>query len=160
MRKLVPLFLMVLLLTSCNFSKGVKADLMTGLTYSYNGFAVDKAIVVNNGNTVNGKKHPQNSQLTVVLQGVRNYTEVDGKVYPGCSLEVIDEAGNIVLKNDDLFKGVEATKEDASTLSASVTLGSPMAAGNSYKMKAKVYDKKNTENVIDIELSFDVTDAN
>jgi len=160
MKKLMTFILLMAVLVSCNFSKGIKTDFKTGLSYSYNGFAVDKATVVNDGNPVDGKKHPVNSKLSIVLQGVKNYTEVDGKVYPGCSLKVTDEVGNVVLDKEDLFEGAEATKKDASTLSITVTLGSPFAAGNNYKLKAQVYDKKKTENVIDIELDFELTEAN
>ena len=159
MKKLFTLILLTTILSGCNFSKGIKTDLTTGLTYSYNGFRIDKAIVVNNNKPVQGKKHPINSKLGVILQGVKNYTVEDGKVYPGCSLEVTDEAGNIVLHNDDIFEGTEATKEEASALSISVTLGNPIVAGNNYMLKAHVYDKKKPENAIDIELGFEVTEA-
>ncbi len=160
MKKLMTLAFLAAILVSCNFSKGIKTDLTTGLTYSYNGFALDKAIVMNNNNTVNSKNHPLNSKLIVVLQGIKNYTEVEGKVYPGCSLDVTDEAGNVVLHYDDMFEGAEATKEDASVLSLSVTIGEPMAVGKNYTFKAHVFDKKNTENTIDIDLDFEVTEAN
>mgnify|MGYP003623429965 FL=1 len=110
MKKLATFVLLAAILTGCSFSKGVKTDLTTGLTYSYNGFGIKDAVVLCNDSPVKGKTYPEGSILKIELHGVKNYTMEDEKAYPGCSILVTDEDGNVTLKNDDIFENVEITK--------------------------------------------------
>jgi len=156
-KKLTTLILLTVLLSGCNFSKGVKADLTTGLKYSYNGFGIDEAKVFCNGSPAKSRNYPEGSILKIELHGIRNYEVENGKISPGCSIVVTDEEQNIVLQSDDLFKGVEVSKEQFAVPNITVTFGNSFSAGKKYTLNAHFYDKKKPENVIDIEQTFDVT---
>ncbi|MBX2899355.1 MAG: hypothetical protein KF775_06880 [Cyclobacteriaceae bacterium] len=136
---------------SIGFSKGVKADLRTGAKTTYSGFAVENIYLVNADDQQLGSNElPLNSKFSVVYEGVANYTQKEGKVFPGLSMEVTDEAGNFILNEADLFSsytdGFEA--ETASVLRGTVTVGEPMQAGQSYNCKVRVFDKNSDAELV------------
>lgn len=158
MRKIVTLILLAGILVSCNFSKGVKTELSTGLTYSYNGFRVnDVKIFDNYSQPVKGKSYPKGTVLNIKLYGIENYVEEDGKIYPGCSVKLTDTNGKEVLESDDIFKDYITTKDKFAVPVITLTLFDPVVAGEKYIVNIHFYDKKKPENIIDIKLEFEVT---
>jgi hypothetical protein len=166
--KTISGFLIVALLATCSnsgssgftvgFSKGVKADLSTGAKTTYNGFAVQNVYVVDaEDNQLNDSEVPLDSKFSIVFEGIENYTLKDGMAFPGLSLEVTDETGAYILNEADLFStytdGFEP--ETASVLRGTITVGSPMQAGNNYNCKVRVFDK-NSDSEIVTTLSFTV----
>lgn len=152
MKQMVFSFFILLLVTSCNFSKGVKKDLGTGLTTSYNGFSVEDVYMVLNDETVkmNSNEAPLGSRIQVVVTGVENFTEENGKVFPGCTIILTDAQGKELLNLPDAFSDAAAglNKEEATTLRATVTTGDPMQKGATYHLQCRFFDKKNGENKI------------
>ena len=151
--KLNFLFALALMaVASCNFSKGVKKDLNTGLAVSYNGFAVEDAYLAQNDETnkMSDNKLALGSRVHVVLTGVDNYAETDGKVFPGCTIILTDQSGKELLNLPDAFSDASGglNKAEATTLRATITTGDPMQAGATYHLKCRFYDKKKAENEI------------
>lgn len=161
---------LLLLLTNCggssdknsgfsfSASTGVKMDLSTGTKTSYSGFSVEEIYIVDAEDTQLGSNEiPLNTKFSIVYQGVENYTLKDGKVFPGLSMQVTDAAGNFILNEADLFSNSADgyTAEDASVLRGSVTVATPMQAGETYHCKVRVFDK-NSEAEIVSELDFTV----
>jgi selenophosphate synthase len=140
----------ITLFTSCNFSKGVKKDLSTGLSTSYNGFAVEDVYLTVDGNKLSSNKVSLGKEILVVANGVENYGEKEGKVFPGCSILLTDKAGKEILNLADAFAdmkdGVESNK--ASTLNATLNTGNPMVVGQTYHLKTRFYDKLKNESEI------------
>ncbi len=142
---------LVLAITSCNFSKGVKKDLNTSLSTSYNGFAVEEVYLTDtlerrlSSNTV-----ALGDVILIRATGIENYQEKDGKVFPGCSILLTDKTGKDVLNIKDAFadlnNGVAAI--DAKVLTATVNTGNPMVSGETYHLTTTFYDKQNVNNVI------------
>lgn len=167
--KAIYLFVLILMLgTGCSnsgkdgfsigFSKGVKADLMTGAKTSYNGFAVENVYVVDaEDNQLNDNKVSLDSKFSIVFEGIENYTLKEGKAFPGLAMEVTDEAGNFILNEADLFsdnaEGFEP--ETAGVLRGTVIVGEPMEAGKTYQCKIRVFDK-NSESEIVTTMKFEV----
>ena len=140
------------IITSCSagFSKGVKKDLGTGLTASYNGFTLNDIYVVMDGKKASSNKIPMGKKIYVEAAGVDFYEVVDGKVFPGCSIILTDKAGKELINLPDAFadmnEGLDA--KDASMLDASLNTGEPMQVGETYTLKVRFYDKKKKENEI------------
>ncbi|WP_118973204.1 hypothetical protein [Taibaiella koreensis] len=149
---MLPLFVVALIgATSCNFSKGVKKDLATGLTATYNGFGVQDIYMADaSGNKVSSNQIILGSPVAVIANGVTHYTEKDGKVYPGCNIILTDKNKKELLNLPDAFtdmaNGTPASQ--AALLSAKVSTGSPMVAGETYHLYVRFYDKNNKENEI------------
>jgi hypothetical protein len=140
----------ILLCCSCNFSKGVKKDLSTGLSTSWNGFAVDDVYLTIDENKLGSNKVALGKEINIVANGVENYEEKDGKVFPGCSILLTDKAGKEILNLADAFAdmkdGVESNK--ASMLNATLNTGSPMVVGETYHLKTRFFDKLKAESEI------------
>lgn len=136
--------------SSCQFSKGVKKDLVTGLTSSYNGFAVENIYLSVDGNKLNTNIIALGKQVVLIADGVDYYEVKDGKVYPGCRIILTDKAGKEILNLPDAFaeqtNGLE--KDKAASLSATLTTGSPMQAGETYHLNVRFFDKNKKENEI------------
>ena len=156
MRIIYSIFLMTctIVLWSCNFSVGTKKDFGTGLSYTYNGFAVDEVLLVGPDNVaMSNNEVPLNTQLGIVVQGLTNYQLQDDKAFPGIELRVTDKAGTAVLDEADLFANSEGySTADASVLRGTVTVGEPMKSGETYHLKMRVWDKTKPENELTAEV--------
>jgi len=139
--------LALFMISSCNFSKGVKKDLNTGLTASYNGAALEDIYLADSSeNKLSSNKIKLGDKVMVLAKGVENFTIEDGKVFPGCHILVTDKNNKELLNLPDAFanldKGMAA--EDAKNMKGILYTGEPMAIGESYHLKVRFFDKKNT----------------
>ena len=74
------LLFLSLVISSCQFSKGVKKDLNTGLSASYNGFALDDVYLADeNGNRLSNNKITLGSKVLILATGVDYFSEKEGK---------------------------------------------------------------------------------
>lgn len=140
-------------LCSCSggFSKGVKKDLTTGLSSSYNGFALDDIYLTNTkGSKLSDNKISLGTPLAIEVTGVDNFVEKDGKVFPGCTILLTDKAGKDILNLPDAFSEMTAgtSVAEAKTLQASVNTGSPMVVGETYHLSVRFFDKNKKESEI------------
>lgn len=159
MKKNILKFSVFLLLASCSFSKGVKKDLVTGLSSSYNGFAIESISVVDADNkSLSRNEVAMDSKFSIVVEGIENYELKNEKAFPGLSLQVTDAEGKDVINESDLLAsytdGVSTT--DASVLSGTVTVGNPMVSGQTYHCKIRIFDKNKSESEIISEMDFKV----
>ena len=85
-----------------------------------------------------------------MASGVNNFTEKEGKVFPGCTIVLTDTAGKELLNLPDAFADMVAgtTKDQATTLRAQLNTGDPMVAGATYHLKARFFDKNNAASEI------------
>ncbi len=138
-------------LGSCQFSKGVKKDLTTGLSASYNGFALDDIYLADeNGNRLNNNKITLGSKVLVLATGVDHFSEKEGRVFPGCRILLIDKNKKEILNLPDAFADMTngTTAAEAKTLQASLNTGDPMLIGETYHLSVRFYDKNKKENEI------------
>ena len=152
MKKIIFLLINTLfVLSSCQFSKGVKKDLNTGLSTSYNGFALDDIYLADeNGNRLNNNKITLGAKVLVVATGVDYFLEKEGKVFPGCRILLMDKNKKEILNLPDAFADMTngTTATEAKTLQASLNTGDPMVIGETYHLSVRFYDKNKKENEI------------
>lgn len=138
-------------ITSCQFSKGVKKDMNTGLTANYNGFAMDDIFLTDGDrNRLNNNKIKLGTQLLVLATGVDHYAEKDGKVFPGCTIILTDKNKKELLNLRDAFEHMKegTTAAQAKTLQAQLYTGDPMIVGETYHLNVRFFDKNKKENEI------------
>jgi hypothetical protein len=134
---------------SGSFSKGVKKDLSTGLTTSYNGFAVEDIYLAVDDNKLSSNKITLGKKIELIADGVDYYQVKDGKVNPGCRIILTDKAGKEILNLPDAFAEQAAlNKTKAASLKATLTTGSPMLSGETYHLNVRFFDKNKKENEI------------
>lgn len=150
--KIITVLCIVLFYCSCSggFSKGIKKDLSTGLTATYNGFALEDIYLSANDSRLSNNKVALGDKVSIMASGVNNFTEKEGKVFPGCTIILTDNAGKELLNLPDAFADMAAgtAKEQASTLRAQLNTGDPMVAGATYHLKARFFDKNNAASEI------------
>lgn len=147
----------VFIFSSCNYSKGIKKDLATGLSASYNGFSIDDAYLTDaNDKRLANNKISLGTPLAVVVTGVDNFVETNGKVFPGCTILLTDKAGKEILNLPDAFADMKegTTAAEAKQLQAKLNTGDPMVVGETYHLYVRFYDKNKKENeiVADVDL--------
>jgi hypothetical protein len=139
-------------LTACQFSAGVKKDLNTGLTASYNGFAVSEVYLASGAEHTKLDKNTikLGEQVSIVANGVSNYAEENGKVFPGCTIILKDKTGKELLNLPNAFEHLKdgQPKAEAGALRAILTTGDPMVAGETYHLEARFYDLHKKDNSI------------
>ena len=138
-------------LSSCQFSKGVKKDLNTGLSASYNGFALDDIYLADeSGNRLSNNKITLGSKVLILATGVDFFAEKEGKVFPGCTIILTDKNKKEILNLPDAFANMTdgTTAAEAKTLQASLNTGDPMLIGETYHLSVRFYDKNKKENEI------------
>lgn len=148
-----------LLCGACNFSAGTNKDFATGLSYSYNGFHVERVVLAGPDNTIMSNNEVDlNTQMALVVEGLGNYTLKDDKAFPGMSITVTDKTGVAVISEADLFSeskdGYPAA--DASILRGTITIGNPMISGETYHAKVRIWDKVKPENELTAEVDLKV----
>ena len=150
--KIITVLCIVLFYCSCSggFSKGIKKDLSTGLTATYNGFALEDIYLSANDSRLSSSKVLLGDKISIMASGVNNFKEKEGKVFPGCTIILTDNAGKELLNLPDAFADMAAgtTKDQASTLRAQLNTGDPMVAGATYHLKARFFDKNNAPSEI------------
>ncbi|MBX2946329.1 MAG: hypothetical protein KF725_10890 [Cyclobacteriaceae bacterium] len=147
-KTLLILSVITLVVTSCNFSAGTKADLVSGLSSTWNGLSAETIYFVDQEDqSITNKQVSWNTECSFVFEGISNYTLKDGNAFPGITLTVTDPSGAEVVAFDDMLasytEGVSPT--DAGVLRATLTVGDPMKVGETYTVTARVFDKQNAE---------------
>lgn len=150
-QKLLLLSLLSILFYSCQFSKGVKKDLNTGLTTSYNGFSIDDIFLTNGDrNRLSNNQIVLGTKLLVIATGVKHFAEKNGQVFPGCTIILTDKNKKELLNLPDAFEDMKegTLAKQAETLQAQLATGSPMVPGETYHLAVRFFDKNNKENEI------------
>jgi hypothetical protein len=133
-------------------------DSDTELETGIQGFTVEKIYLVDGDDKkITGSEVAMNSQFSIVYEGVKNYKLVNGKAFPGLSIQVVDNDQQPVISQGDLLASyVDGLSEaDASVLRATVTVGNPMKPGK-YICAIHVTDKNDATSAILSSWSFEV----
>ncbi len=147
----ILLFAFCSIISSCQFSKGVKKDLLTGLSASYNGLSIEDIYLTSeDGQRLKNNSITLGSNIRIEVTGVDYFVEKDGKVFPGCSIILTDKTGTELLNLPDAFADMtEGTPaSEAKTLQAKLNTGDPMQVGETYHLYVRFFDKNKKENEI------------
>ena len=139
------------IISSCQFSKGVKKDLNTGLSASYNGFKLDDIYLADeSGNRLKNNAIKLGAKVLMIANGVDYFSEKEGKVYPGCQIMLTDKNKSEILNLPDAFANMTngTTPAEVRTLQATLNTGQPMVSGETYHLLVRFFDKNNKEKEI------------
>jgi len=149
-KTIIPFFLFAVcfVIVSCQFSKGVKKDLNTGLSASYNGLKIDDIFLADeSGNRLSKNEIKLGAKVWVVASGVDYFTEKEGKVFPGCQILLTDKNQHEILNLPDAYADLTAGTPvaQAKILQAKLSTGQPMVSGATYHLLVRFYYKKDQE---------------
>jgi hypothetical protein len=86
-----------------------------------------------------------NDENYLLFEGLKGFSEIEGKVYPGLSMKVTDEAGAEVLNYEDLFSDYTSAGLDYADFNERVTSSFVIPAGevkNPLHLQVLIWDKK------------------
>lgn len=100
------------------------------------------------------------TKATILVKGIKGYTLENDRAFVGCSVVVTDKQGNRVLESEDIFAdNVEgSTSVQAEAVSIDITYGNPIKANQQYHVHARIFDKKNPDAEIVLDMNVDVVE--
>ena len=130
-------------LHSCQFSKSVEKDLITGAFSSGDGLSSDKVVIEVNGKNDNRNEFTFGEKVNLVFEDVKGFTKTEGKVFPGISIAIVKNEKDTLLGSADLLEDLgNGTELSPLKLNASFTTTFPLKSGDTFKAFVKIYDKK------------------
>ncbi|MEQ1584462.1 MAG: hypothetical protein ABL895_01175 [Cyclobacteriaceae bacterium] len=146
-------------ITNEDGTKGFKGDIdNTNLQTIYEGLTVETIHLVDGDDKkIDGEEVPLNSKFSIVFEGIKSYTLVDGKAFPKLSMLVTGDKG-LVVKEEDLLASYAdgLSPEDAAILRGTVNVTEPMEVGKLYICQIKITDKNNATVWIESSWAFTV----
>lgn len=146
-------------LTACSIGGGVSEG---KLTYHYTDCVVRNVQLVDAGNKpiTNNVVH-MGTTFLIAATGIQNFTLTDGKAYPGCELSVTDRFDKTIARIPDVLES--SAKDGISTpgaldLSATITMSPPLTSGETYKITARFFDKKEAKKEVVAEVAVRLED--
>jgi hypothetical protein len=136
---------LLIFLSSCSgrIAVGVKKDFSTGLVADYKNMEPEKVMLIMNNEVLNHTDIPVGEKFILANDFIKGITVENGKVAVGCSLQITDTSGKIILDEKDLFKnGGVYNEKEAQLLKCTVSTGAPMKAEEYYDVAVKFWDKK------------------
>jgi hypothetical protein len=114
----------------------------TGMTATYRNMEAENIKLVMNDEVLGHTDIPLGEKFYIINEGIKGLTAKEGMVSVGCSLQISDDQGNVILDEPDLFSSNDLfKKEEATFLRCAVSTGRPMETENYYTVRAKFWDK-------------------
>jgi hypothetical protein len=143
MRNLSLLFLLLISVSGCNFSKSVKVDLISGLTTKGDIISCEDVYITVNDQKVERSTFLYGEEFYLNFNDIKGLKRIDGKVFPGMDIFVFGESGDTVFNATDLYKGnPEGYSQQPILLTSKLLVARPVHSGKNYKMLVNIWDKK------------------
>lgn len=143
MKKTVYFVLVVLLATSCQFSKSVKKDFITGLVSSGDGLTCKEVYLTVNNEKTSRTTFTYGETAYLIFSDISGFTTENGNVFPCMKILVTDTKGDTMLFADNLYgEYTDGMSFSPLELTADLTIGSPIRSDNEYIMKVDITDRK------------------
>jgi hypothetical protein len=154
--KVLVFIALSMILFSCDFRKSINKDLITGLFTKGNGLSSEDVYLTNGEEKIKGNSFPYGEKVIVRFETIEGFKKENDRVFPGLRLFVIDQAGDTILKYDDLYAEMaEGTDISPLVLYASLVVAKPIHSGNKYSLNVNIWDKKG-KGTFTAKLDFDV----
>ncbi len=142
---------LVVLAGGCWLACGTKTDLSTGMMTKSSRISCSGATVALDGIKLASNEVPMGKKIVLHYDGVTGFKKLNGRVFPGVSMSVIDPNVGPIGEYADLFKeyaagGMEPKK--AGRISVTLMTGKPMKTRAEYIWKVRVWDRKGTGEIV------------
>ena len=135
--------LLIPLLLTCNFSRSVNVDLLTGLKTRGNGLSCGEVFLSDGESKINRDSFTYGETIFLNFDEMRGFVRTEGKSFPGMEMTMISSAGDTILNYRDLYEQYsEGFEMDPILLNTNVTLADPIHSGMKYQLTVRIWDKK------------------
>jgi hypothetical protein len=154
--QLAVIALMMIILTSCDSSKSVSTDLVTGLTTRGDGLSCENVYLSDGEQEINRNTFTYGEIVYVNFEDIEGFEKKDGNVFPGMHLYVVNQSLDTILTYPDLYTDYQdGINISPLFLQANLTVADPMHSGSEYTLNIHIWDK-NGEGTFKATLDFDV----
>ena len=131
------------IMTSCNFSKSVKKDFVSGVLTKGDGLSCENVYLSLNDQETKQTTFVYGQKFRMEFDNIAGFKKENGNVYPGMQVIVLNNAGDTVLLANDLYsEKTDGLNLSPLLLSATVTAASPINSGGEYILYVNIWDKK------------------
>jgi hypothetical protein len=135
----------LILVSSCNYNKSVKKDLISGLKTTGDGLSYDDVYLTVNNERTSGNSFSYGDMVYLVFSDVKGFTKENNNVFPLMEIVVTSLSGDTLLHAGDLYSEyTEGMNYSPLELTADVTVASPVRSGGEYLLNVSIRDRKGT----------------
>jgi len=142
----VPVLLILALFLFLGCTSGTSTNLNTGQQTKNVGLSFDETYLSVNDTKLNTNEVTLGDIVKLNFIGLTGFNEVDGKIYPGMSMDVTDSNGGSILSLPNMTSDYSLNGTNPNTIfekiSLSLTTGLPMEVGQTYQVKIAMWDTK------------------
>ncbi|MBN1388240.1 MAG: hypothetical protein JW965_07320 [Bacteroidales bacterium] len=148
---------LVLALFSCDSSKSVSKDLVTGLTTRGDGLSCQDVYLSDGEQEINRNTFTYGEIVYVNFENIEGFKKKDENAFPGMQLCVVNPTGDTVMHYPDLYADYqEGINISPLLLQANLTVADPIHSDGEYTLYINIWDK-NGEGTFEATLDFDVS---
>jgi hypothetical protein len=143
MKTSITLFLLLITLIGCQFSKSVKKDLISGLFASGDGLSCDDVYLTANDEKISRNEFVYGEVFEVNFNNIEGFVKENESVYPGMILTVISKTGDTVMNTADLYSNyTDGINLSPLLLMSDITVASPLKSNEEYTLNINIWDKR------------------
>jgi hypothetical protein len=145
-----------LILLSCNYSKSVQKDLITGMTSQGDGLSCGNISLTMGEEVIRRNTFTYGEKFYVNFEDIEGFVKKNGNVFPDMIMMVMDKSGDVVFQAADLYSNYPGgLSQSPLTLNANLTVAAPIHSGNEYTLNIKISDK-NSQGTFMVKFNFKV----
>ncbi len=147
-----------LAIISCDSRQSVKKDLITGLNTRGDGLSCKKVYLSVDDEQISRNTFVYGEHLYLNFDNVEGFNKIDGNVFPGMQLWIINESGDTVMQTGDMYANyADGIDISPLLLKANLPVTRPVHSNKEYTLFIKIWDKEG-DGTFTVELPFSVTE--
>lgn len=128
---------------SCDTSKSVSKNLVTGMSTKGDGLSCDDVYLSVDDQEINRNTFTYGEKVYVNFENIEGFKKEDGNAYPGMKLSVVKKPGDTLMSFPDLYEEYQDGIDISPLLlEANLTFADPIHSGEEYTLLINIWDKK------------------
>jgi len=141
--KALSIVLCVSTLISCDFSKSVNKDLITGLLTKGDGLSCEEVYLSIDDETILRKTFEYGEEFMLIFNNMEGFERIEGFSFPGMTLSVVSQDEDTVLFEPDLYSDLtDGADYSPLLLNSALLVADPMHSNEKYTLHVDIWDKK------------------
>ncbi len=143
--KVVLVVSFILLMPSCEFSKTLNKDLVTGMVTNGTGLSCDEVYLSSGEEKISRSSFTYGEKIYVSFDNIEGFKKKEGNAIPGLQMLVTTQSGDTILNYPDLYaKNDQGFNLSPLALSTNLIVADPLHSRYQYKLQIYIWDKNGT----------------
>lgn len=131
-------------ITSCNFSKSVSKDLISGMTTKGDGLSAENVYVTINDEIISDNEFYYGQDIITNFENMDGFVIENNRFFPMMQVVLVSKKGDTIMYEPDLLKADAGFDASLKTLTGNMILARPIYTDDDYTMLYTITDKKGT----------------